>query len=96
MLLERDRIRIRLGHALHHLDALDVELVPARRALVGANFTGDNDGRLLREPLERFEDLRRDTFHVRDSLNGSSSVAKDRKQQLPTLAQVIEPSAQRD
>ena len=39
---QRDRIRIRLGHALHHLHIFDIELIAARRALVGPHFARDD------------------------------------------------------
>ncbi len=96
MLLERDGIGIGLGHALDDLDVFNIELKAARGALVGADLAGDDDRRLLREAFEGLEDCRRHALDVRDALHGSRAVAKDGKQQLAALAEVVEPSAQRD
>ncbi len=53
MLLERDRIGIALGHALHHLGGFQFEFVAPRSTFIGAHLPGDDQGRLLRQPLER-------------------------------------------
>src|SRR5208337_984322 len=50
MLLERDGIRVGLGDALDDLEVFDIELVTAGGALVGADFAGDDDARLLGQP----------------------------------------------
>ena len=43
VLLERDGVGVGLGDALDDLDVFDIELEAAGRALVGANFAGDDD-----------------------------------------------------
>ena len=45
VLLRRDRVVVRLGD---DLERRDVDLVPARRARVGADGAGDDDRGLLR------------------------------------------------
>ncbi len=92
----RYRIRIGLRHALNHLHVHHIEFIAAGRALVGANLTLDDQARLLRQRLDRVEYLRRDPILRHHSLNHSRAVAKLWKQQLPALAQVIQPAAQRD
>ena len=96
VLLERDRVRIGLGHALNHLHVFHVQLEAARGALVGADLAGDNHARLLRQAFERFKHRGRNALHVRHALHGPGAVAKDGEQQLAALAQVVEPSAQGD
>ena len=96
VLLERDGVGIGLGHALDDLEVFDVELISARRALVGAHLAGDNDARLLREAFECLEDFGRNALDVGYALDGAGAVAKDGKEQLAALAQVVEPSAQGD
>ena len=96
MLFRRDGIGIGLRHALHDLHVRHVEFVAAGRALVGANLAFDDHARFLRQRLDRFEDLRRDGVLRHHALNHARAVAKLRKQQLPALAQVIEPAAERD
>src|SRR6516165_3279032 len=90
MLLQRDRIWIRLGHAMDDTDVFDVELISSRCALVGTDLAGDDDARLLRETFERLEDFRRNALHMGDTLHGPGSVAEDREQQLSALARVVE------
>ncbi len=96
VLLERDRVGIGLGDALDDLNILDVQLKPAVGALVGADLAGDDDTGLLGQALERLKDLRRNALDVGYALDGAGAVAKDGKQELAALAQVIEPSAQSD
>ena len=74
----------------------DVEFVSAGRALVGANFAFDDHARFLRQRLDRVEDFRRNGVLRHDALNDAGAVAKLRKQQLPALAQVVEPAADGD
>ena len=57
VLLERDGVGIGLGNALHDLETLDVQFKAAGGALVGADLAGDDDARLLGQPLERLKDL---------------------------------------
>ena len=96
VLLEGDGVGVGLGNALDDLNVFDIELEAAGGALVGADLAGDDDGRLLREAFERLEDCGRNALDVGDALHGSGAVAKDGKQQLAALAEVIEPSAQGD
>ena len=53
VLFGRDRIRLGLGHALHDFDVLDIHLVAARRALLGADLARDDERRFLRQVLDR-------------------------------------------
>ena len=92
MLLQRDGIGIIFGDALHHLHAAHVELVAPRRALVGADLPFDDDARFLRQTLDGLKNLGRDRAFRHDSLNQAGAVAKNGEQQLPTLAQVVEPA----
>ena len=48
MLLGRNRVRIVLWHALHHVHLFDIELKPTLGPLVRAHLAGDDDARLLR------------------------------------------------
>ncbi len=96
VLLGRDGVRVGLGDALDDVDVFDVELEAAGGALVGADFAGDDDGRLLREALERVKNGGGYAAHVGHALHGAGAVAKDGKEQLAALARVIEPSANGD
>jgi hypothetical protein len=75
----------------------DVELEAAGGALVGADFAGDDDGGLLGEAFEAFEDFGRDALDVgvakRLALDGPGAVAKDGEEELAALAEVVEPAA---
>jgi hypothetical protein len=94
--LERDRVGVVCGDAVHNLDVFDVKLVAAGRALIGADLALHNYARLLRKALESLEDFGGHAFYVGDALNGARSVAEDGKQQLAALTQVVKPAAQRD
>ena len=96
VLLEGDGVGVGLGDALDDLDIFDVELEAAGGTLVGANLAGDDDGRLLREAFERFENFGRDALDVGHALDGSGAVAKDGEEKLAALAEVVEPAAERD
>ena len=96
VLLRRNGVGIGLRHALHHLHVRHIEFVAARRALIGANLAFDDHARFLCQRLDRLEHLWRDRILRHYSLNHARAVAKLRKQQLPALAQVIEPAAQSD
>ena len=85
VLLQRDRVRIGLGHALDHVDVLDIQLEPARRALVRPHLARNNDGRLLRQALQRLKHRWRHALNVRHALHRARSVTKDRKQQLARI-----------
>src|SRR5579859_3612224 len=91
-----DGVRIRLGDTLHHLDIGNIEFIAAGIALVGPYLALDNHAGLLRQRLDGLEYFRRDRILGHDSLDDSGAVAKLRKQQLPALAQVIKPAANRD
>ncbi len=96
MILQRDRVRVGLRHALHHLHVFHVQLVPARRALVRTHLSRDNYARFLREAFQLFKHFRRHALHMRHSLDRPGSIAKDGEQQLAALARVVEPPAQSD
>ena len=96
MFLRRDRIGIVGIDPLHHLRVGDVEFVAAGSALVGAHLAGDDDARLLRQALDRLEQLGRDLALRHHALDDAAAIAKLRKQQLAALAQVVEPAANGD
>ena len=92
----RDGIRIGFRHALHDLHVRNVKLVSAVGALVGADFAFDDHAGFLGQGLDRVEHFRRDRVLGHDALNHARAVAKLREQQLPALAQVVEPAADGD
>ena len=96
MLFQRDGVRVRFGHALHHLHVLNVQLIPARRTLVRTHLPRDDHARFLRQPLQLLEDFRRHALHVRHSLDRPRPIAKNGKEQLPALARVVKPPLQGD
>lgn len=96
VLLQADGVGIVFRYALDHLQILDINLVAAGRALVGADFARDDHAGLLRQAFERLKDFRRNAFDMGHALHRAGAVAKDGKQQLAALAQVIEPPAQGD
>ena len=51
VLFQRDRIRIVLRNALHHLNARYIQFISAGGALVGANFAFDDYAGFLRQAL---------------------------------------------
>ena len=57
--LQRDRVGIVFRDLLHHLHVADVQLVAAGGALVGPHLAAHDHARFLRQPLQRFEGLRR-------------------------------------
>jgi len=62
--------------------------------LLGADFSGDDDARFLRETFQRFKGL--GIFLERaDALDDSGTVAKNGKHQFAGFAQVVEPAANR-
>ena len=96
VLLGRDGVRIVRVHTLHDLRVGDVHLVAAGRALVGADFAGDDHARFLGQALDRVEQLGRDGVLGHHALDDAAAVAKDGEQQLAALAQVVEPAAKGD
>ena len=96
VLLGRDGVGLLLGHALHDFDVLDVELVAAGRALVGADAAGDDDAGLLGEVPGGLPDFRRDGGLGHDALHGARAIAKDGEEQLAGGAHVVEPAVQHD
>src|ERR1039457_6589669 len=95
VLFELNRIGSVIRDALHHLDRRDLNFEPAWRALIGVNSSRDDHARLLRQAVQRIE-RRRLVLLRYDALDRSGTVAKDREEQLPGLAQVVQPPAQRD
>src|SRR5207302_8974371 len=96
VLFERDGKRVIFGDALEDLHIADVQLVATRGTLVGANSADDDDGRLLREMLDALKDFGRHCGFRHDPLDETAAVAKDWKEQLAALPQVVKPSANRD
>ena len=83
VLLGGDGVGVGLGDALDDLDVLDVELVAAGGALVGADLAGDDDAGLLREAFEGFEDGSGATaLDVGHALDGAGAVAEDGEEEL--------------
>jgi hypothetical protein len=95
MLLGRDRVGIVLRHALHHLHLLDIQLIAARARLSARTLpvTMTLDSCVSPSAPRR---PRRDAGLVGHALNRPCAVAKDGKEQLAALAQVVEPAAQGD
>ena len=69
--LGRDGVGLLFRHTLDDFDVLDVELVAAGRALIGADTAGDDDARFLGEVLRRLPDLGRDGGFGHDALHGA-------------------------
>jgi hypothetical protein len=93
--LELDRVRIGIGNALDDFDCGDVDFTAAGRARFGLNFSGDDHARFLRQTLERGEGFGA-LLERHDALHHAGAVAKDRKEELAGLAQVVEPAANGD
>ncbi len=94
--LGSDRIGIGLGDLLQHLHIGNVEFVAAGSPLVGTYFALDNHTRLLREPLQSVKRLGRDCILQDNALNDPAAIPKDREQEFPALAQVVEPASNGD
>src|SRR5258705_6483787 len=84
-----------LRNLLQHLNFANANLVSARCALLGPDFSRDNDARLLRQPLQRRKCLRA-LLQRANTLNDPGPIAKNRKQQLPRFPHVVKPPANRD
>jgi hypothetical protein len=90
-----DGVGIGFGHALHDLDVRDIEFVAAGRALVGANFSFDDDAGFLGEALQGAESFRI-LLESANALNDASAIAKDGEEQLAGFAKVVEPTTKGD
>src|ERR1700682_5597898 len=95
MLFELNRIRSVVRDALHDFNRGNLNLKPARRALIGVNASRDDHARLLRQAAQSFK-RRRLILQRYDALDRSRAVAKDGEKQFPRFAQVVQPTAQRD
>jgi hypothetical protein len=96
VLLGRNRVRIALGNPLQDLNAGHIELIPARRALVGADSPFDYHARLLCEAfycVEYFGSHRIFRYHT---LNQPGAIAELGEEQFPTFPQVVEPASNGD
>src|SRR5438552_3114862 len=91
--LQRNGIRLAVGHALHHFRLRHIQLVAARGALIGADFASNDDARFLRKIFYLLKDFQRHGVCSDHALHQSTAVAKDGEEQLAAFAQVIEPSA---
>jgi hypothetical protein len=96
MFLQRDWIRIAVGYTLNDLQIRYIEFISARRTFIGAHLAADDQARFLREILECIEDFGSNRFLKEHSLNGARAIAQDGEEQLPALAQIVEPSSYRD
>jgi hypothetical protein len=94
--LRRDRIGRLLRDALHQFRALDVHLVAARSALLGAQAPANHERRLLRQVLQHLEDFRRDARLHSDALQDAATVADQRENDFAGLAEIIEPARDLD
>src|SRR5439155_16117880 len=85
-----------IRHALHYFRLRHIQLVTAGGALIGADFTGDDDARFLRQIFYLVKDFRRHGILGDYTLHQSAAVAKDGKEQLAAFAQVVQPSTDGD
>ena len=93
VLLRRDGVVVRLAD---DLEAADVELVAARRAGIGADRAGHDDGALLAEVIGRDEDLGADRGLRHHRLDEAGAVADGQEVQLPARPPVVQPALERD
>jgi hypothetical protein len=84
------------GNELDDFDVGDVELESAGGALVGANFSVDDDGGFLGEGADALEDFFGDRGFVGDTLDGAGPVAEDGEEEFAGLAEIVEPAAEGD
>ncbi len=94
--LGRDGVRIRLGDALDHLQIFHIHLEAAGSARIGANFSGDNDRRFLRQIANVLKQLFRQRVLHRHALHQSGSIAQQREHNLAGLADVVKPAGNFD
>ena len=88
VLLRRDRKVVR---GADDLQVLDVDLVAARRALVGASRAGDDHRSLLREMIGAREQLVSDRRLRHHGLDEAASVPQDEEMNLPARTPVVKP-----
>ena len=88
VLLRRDRVVVRRADDFH---ALDVDLVAARRALVGARRAGDHDRGFLREVIRRLEQILADRRLRHHRLDEAGAVAHGEEMDLAARAAVVKP-----
>ena len=93
VLLRRNWIIVRLAD---DLDARDVDLVTAGRALVGAGRAGHDDGRFLREMVRGLEHLVANGGFRHDRLDEAGPVADDQEMNLAARSAVVQPSLDDD
>ncbi len=94
--LKLDGVRRVVRDALRDADSLDLELEDGWVFRVLADLAGDDEGRLEREVLQRFEDFFGDGGLGDDALDSACAVAEGGKQQLAGAAEVVEPAADGD
>ena len=88
VLFRRDGVIARLAD---DLEAVDVDLVSARRPLVGAGRAGDDDGRFLRQMVGGLEDLLAYRCLRHHGLDETAAVSEDQEMDLAARAPVVEP-----
>ncbi len=96
VLFRRDGIGVGFGDALDYLHVRHIEFVAAGGTFIGADFAFNDHARFLRESFDSVEHLGRYGILGHHALNDTGAVAKLREQQLPALAQVVEPAADRN
>ena len=85
VLFELDGVGRGLVYFLQDLDFGDADFVAAGGALLGADFSGDDDAGFLREAFQCGEGV--GTFFERDdALDDAGAVAKNREEQLAGFA----------
>src|SRR5262249_44036783 len=92
VLFARDGKRIVFWNALHDPHIGDIKLIAAGRALVGANFAGDDYAGFVCKRVESVKDLGRDLVLGRHALDDAGAVAKNGEDQLAALTFVVEPA----
>ena len=88
VLLRRNRIVVRRAD---DLQALDVDLVAARRPLVGACRPRNDDRRFLAQMIRRRKQLVADGSLRHHGLNEAGTVAQDEEMNLPARTPVVQP-----
>ena len=88
MLLRRDRVVVGLAD---HLEALDVDFEPPRRAAVGARGPGRDDGRFLRQVVGPLELLVADRSLGNHRLDEAGAVAQDEEVDLAARTAIVQP-----